>query len=70
MLNWKSCRRRSGAESILAGFDHRVDDDLSSPRYARVDRRPLDPPPAVLLRVFEVNRTDSGRQWEREIKAE
>ncbi|EDR08806.1 uncharacterized protein LACBIDRAFT_296250 [Laccaria bicolor S238N-H82] len=39
-------------------------------KYARVDRRPLDPPPAVLLRVFEVNRTDSGRQWEREIKPE
>jgi hypothetical protein len=35
-------------------------------RYAKVDRRPLDPPPAVHLRIFEVFDTETA-QWEQEL---
>ncbi|KAH9485023.1 putative velvet family sexual development regulator [Psilocybe cubensis] len=37
----------------------------SGRKYAKVDRRPLDPPPAVLLRLFETD-PQSG-EWEREL---
>ncbi|RDB24850.1 hypothetical protein Hypma_007778 [Hypsizygus marmoreus] len=36
-------------------------------KYAKVDRRPLDPPPVVLLRVFRVHDKGKDRQWEEEI---
>ncbi|KAF5380396.1 hypothetical protein D9615_004527 [Tricholomella constricta] len=36
-------------------------------KYARVDRRPLDPPPVVLLRLFRVYDIDTDRQREEEI---
>ncbi|GLB37545.1 putative velvet factor [Lyophyllum shimeji] len=36
-------------------------------KYARVDRRPLDPPPVVLLRLFRVYDADTERQREEEI---
>lgn len=41
---------------------------LSPHRYARVDRRPLDPPPAVLLRLFHVYHPGTTRQAEREVQ--
>ncbi|PPQ93803.1 hypothetical protein CVT25_013512 [Psilocybe cyanescens] len=37
----------------------------SGRKYAKVDRRPLDPPPAVLLRLFETD--PQPRNWEREL---
>ena len=43
--------------------------DILLRRYAKVDRRPLDPPPAVLLRMFELRSDESG-QWERELSYE
>lgn len=43
--------------------------DWFAHRYAKVDRRPLDPPPAVLLRVIEVRDAESG-QWEGELASE
>lgn len=36
-------------------------------RYARVDRRPLDPPPVVQLRLFKVLNAGSAQQTEQEI---
>ncbi|TFK26473.1 hypothetical protein FA15DRAFT_588247 [Coprinopsis marcescibilis] len=36
-------------------------------KYARVDRRPLDPPPVVLLRVHQVKTTSAGLNFEREL---
>ncbi|KAF8810302.1 hypothetical protein BYT27DRAFT_7186768 [Phlegmacium glaucopus] len=36
-------------------------------KYARVDRRPLDPPPVVLLRMFLVHHPGSNRETEREL---
>ena len=39
-------------------------------RYARVDRRPLDPPPVVLLRMFYVQHPGSDREIERELDYE
>ncbi|KAF9012447.1 velvet factor-domain-containing protein [Cyathus striatus] len=39
----------------------------SGRKYARVDRRPLDPPPTILLRLFH---TDDNRQWEQELSYE
>jgi hypothetical protein len=39
-------------------------------RYARVDRRPLDPPPVVLLRMFYVQHPGSDREMERELDYE
>ncbi|KAF9474552.1 hypothetical protein BDN70DRAFT_908467 [Pholiota conissans] len=39
----------------------------SGRKYAKVDRRPLDPPPAVLLRLFEAADGTPHNQWEREI---
>ncbi|KAF5313530.1 hypothetical protein D9611_008528 [Ephemerocybe angulata] len=36
-------------------------------RYARVDRRPLDPPPVVLLKLFQVLDPDTPQEVEREI---
>jgi hypothetical protein len=39
-------------------------------RYARVDRRPLDPPPVVLLRMFHVNHPGSDQETERELDYE
>jgi hypothetical protein len=37
-------------------------------RYARVDRRPLDPPPVVLLRLFYVYNAGTDRETEKEIR--
>ncbi|KAF5322931.1 hypothetical protein D9619_001929 [Psilocybe cf. subviscida] len=37
----------------------------SGRKYAKVDRRPLDPPPAVRLRLFEAQ--DPEGNWEREL---
>ena len=39
-------------------------------RYARVDRRPLDPPPVVLLRMFHVHHPGSDQEMERELDYE
>lgn len=39
-------------------------------RYARVDRRPLDPPPVVLLRIFQVHNLGSNRETEKELNYE
>jgi hypothetical protein len=39
-------------------------------KYARVDRRPLDPPPVVLLRMFHVHHPDSDQEMERELEYE
>lgn len=39
-------------------------------KYARVDRRPLDPPPVVLLRIFQNKATSAGMQFERELPCE
>jgi hypothetical protein len=36
-------------------------------KYARVDRRPLDPPPVILLRLFEIDNPGTPNQEEREI---
>ncbi|KAF6751112.1 velvet factor [Ephemerocybe angulata] len=36
-------------------------------KYARVDRRPLDPPPVVLLKLFQVLDPDTPQEVEREI---
>ncbi|KAG6889588.1 hypothetical protein C0995_016396 [Termitomyces sp. Mi166 len=36
-------------------------------KYARVDRRPLDPPPVVQLRLFEVDHPGTERELEKEI---
>ncbi|CAA7259065.1 unnamed protein product [Cyclocybe aegerita] len=38
----------------------------SGRKYAKVDRRPLDPPPAVLLRLFEAGNAQTG-QFEQEL---
>jgi len=38
---------------------HELQKAESGRKYAKVDRRPLDPPPAVLLRMFEVCNTES-----------
>lgn len=35
-------------------------------RYAKVDRRPLDPPPVVLLKIYEVQTGLHGDQVETE----
>jgi hypothetical protein len=35
---------------------------FESPRYARVDRRPLDPPPVVMLKLYEVIDASSERE--------
>jgi len=37
-------------------------------KYARVDRRPLDPPPAVLLKLFRVYDAGTDRESEREFE--
>jgi len=40
----------------------------SGRKYAKVDRRPLDPPPAVLLRLFEPGDSQNGGyEYEREL---
>jgi len=36
-------------------------------KYAKVDRRPLDPPPAILLRIFAVYDYGTDRQREQEV---
>ncbi|KAF5384107.1 hypothetical protein D9615_003208 [Tricholomella constricta] len=36
-------------------------------KYARVDRRPLDPPPVIHLRLFEVYNTGMEQQSEKEV---
>ena len=43
---------------------------LGRDRYARVDRRPLDPPPVVLLRMFELARSGTDAEEEIEIESE
>jgi hypothetical protein len=40
--------------------------DLAS-RYARVDRRPLDPPPVVQLKLFYVYNEGTDQEYEQEI---
>ncbi|KAG6380126.1 velvet factor-domain-containing protein [Boletus reticuloceps] len=37
-------------------------------KYARVDRRPLDPPPVVLLKLYQVFHHGMEAQYEREIE--
>ncbi|KAI9458516.1 velvet factor-domain-containing protein [Boletus coccyginus] len=37
-------------------------------KYARVDRRPLDPPPVVLLKLYRVLNHGTDAQYEREIE--
>jgi hypothetical protein len=37
-------------------------------KYARVDRRPLDPPPAVLLRLFHVYNAGTDLESEKEVQ--
>ncbi|KDR77171.1 hypothetical protein GALMADRAFT_45871, partial [Galerina marginata CBS 339.88] len=37
-------------------------------KYARVDRRPLDPPPVVLLKMFEVHNPGTDIQVEKEME--
>ncbi|KAH0831119.1 velvet factor-domain-containing protein [Lanmaoa asiatica] len=37
-------------------------------KYARVDRRPLDPPPVVLLKLYQVFNNGTEAQYEREIQ--
>jgi hypothetical protein len=37
-------------------------------RYAKVDRRPLDPPPTILLRIFTVYDFGTHRQREEEVE--
>ncbi|KAH9477943.1 putative velvet family sexual development regulator [Psilocybe cubensis] len=37
-------------------------------RYGKIDRRPIDPPPVVLLRIFEVRNAGTNRQQERELE--
>ncbi|KAG8216005.1 velvet factor-domain-containing protein [Butyriboletus roseoflavus] len=37
-------------------------------KYARVDRRPLDPPPVVLLKLYQVFNQGTETQYEREIQ--
>ncbi|KDR75763.1 hypothetical protein GALMADRAFT_140370 [Galerina marginata CBS 339.88] len=39
----------------------------SGRKYAKVDRRPLDPPPAVLLQLFETDDMAQAGTWEREL---
>ena len=39
-------------------------------RYARVDRRPLDPPPVVHLKMFEVHDAGTAREIEKELSYE
>ncbi|KIM40220.1 hypothetical protein M413DRAFT_413646 [Hebeloma cylindrosporum] len=40
----------------------------SGRKYAKVDRRPLDPPPAVLLRLFQAGDSENGRyEYEQEL---
>ncbi|TFK75747.1 hypothetical protein BDN72DRAFT_867976 [Pluteus cervinus] len=38
-------------------------------KYARVDRRPLDPPPVVQLRLFEVFNEGTSQETERELRS-
>ncbi|KXN85322.1 hypothetical protein AN958_11422 [Leucoagaricus sp. SymC.cos] len=39
----------------------------SGRKYAKVDRRPLDPPPAIMLRLFYIGNIGTDREWEREV---
>ena len=39
-------------------------------RNVRKDRRPLDPPPVVSLKIFQIFNHGTDRQYEREIPAE
>ncbi|PPQ92200.1 hypothetical protein CVT25_008974 [Psilocybe cyanescens] len=39
-------------------------------KYARVDRRPLDPPPVVLLKMFEVHNAGTDKEEEEEMEYE
>ncbi|KAF5355205.1 hypothetical protein D9756_005415 [Leucocoprinus leucothites] len=39
----------------------------SGRKYAKVDRRPLDPPPAILLRLFRISNPSPDKIWEREV---
>jgi len=57
-------KAESGRKKVLSSLSRSSHLTLAH-RYAKVDRRPLDPPPAVHLRMFEVFSTESG-QWERE----
>lgn len=43
---------------------------LSVSRFAKRDRRPLDPPPVVRLRMYQVYNVDTDQATEQEISAE
>ncbi len=36
-------------------------------RHARIDRRPLDPPPVIHLKIFRVQPASSGKEIETEV---
>ena len=61
-----NCRRPSLEGRKFLSIISKNSDLIVSRRYAKVDRRPLDPPPAVHLRMFEVFNAESG-PWEREM---
>lgn len=45
-------------------------DECTWIRYARVDRRPLDPPPVIHLRIFEVQHAGTAAERETELEYE
>ena len=54
--------------SALDLRNHLSQADKDRWRYARVDRRPLDPPPAVLLKLFYIYNPGTNRETEKEVE--
>ncbi|EMD36851.1 hypothetical protein CERSUDRAFT_123888 [Gelatoporia subvermispora B] len=53
--------------TLRAELDELQKADLGR-KYARKDRRPLDPPPVIQLKLFEVYNPGTGRYFERELE--
>lgn len=72
--NCKKSRKQIMAESesnFLGLFRSCNNLIFVTPRYARKDRRPLDPPPVVLLKFFEVrDAVENARGCETELNVE
>jgi hypothetical protein len=56
-----------GRKFVSPFLTTRVITKFARDRYARVDRRPLDPPPAVLLKLYFVYNHGTERETEREV---
>lgn len=70
MLSSSRYKKQTLGESDIGAFFTRfhVADHHHACRYARVDRRPLDPPPVVQLKLYHIHNEGTEHESEQEVQ--